>query len=44
MGDFKGEVKVFDLQSGLSLFQFNQAMARITGVKFINKRVLAVSS
>jgi hypothetical protein len=36
IGDYKGQVRVFDLESGMSLFLFSQAMARITGVKFIN--------
>ena len=30
--------------TGLSLFKFDQALSKITGMKFINNRVLVVAS
>ena len=44
MGDFKGDVRLYNCNSGYVLANFKDAKSKITGVLFIRNNVMVTSS
>ncbi len=44
MGDYKGDVRIYNQSSGYCLTTFDDANSKITGCKFIKNNVLITSS